>query len=231
MRVLLIEPDSVTAHSVGLWLKSEDFNFYTTDLGEEGIALGQRYDYDIILLELVLPDMSGYKVLRTLRQCKVQTPVMIVSGLAGIQDKVRSLGYGADDYMTKPVHKDELVARIRTIVRRAKGHDQSVITVGDIAVNIDSKTMAVGGRRVYLTAKEYKVMELLSLRKGRTITKEMFLDYLYGGMDEPDTDSVCVFVYGLRRKISAVMPGKHYIETVRSRGYRLCEPEGVGEVV
>ena len=145
MRVLLIEDDSATAQSIELMLKSESFNAYTTDLGEEGVDLGKLYDYDIILLDLNLPDMSGYEVLRTLRVAKVQTPILILSGLAGIEDKVRGLGFGADDYMTKPFHKDELVARIHAIVRRSKGHAQSVINTGDLSVNLDTKTVEVGG--------------------------------------------------------------------------------------
>jgi two-component system cell cycle response regulator CtrA len=189
MRVLLIEDDSATAQSIELMLKSESFNVYTTDLGEEGVDLGKLYDYDIILLDLNLPDMSGYEVLRTLRLSKVKTPILILSGMAGIEDKVRGLGFGADDYMTKPFHKDELVARIHAIVRRSKGHAQSVIATGDLIVNLDAKTVEVGGQRVHLTGKEYQMLELLSLRKGTTLTKEMFLNHLYGGMDEPELKS------------------------------------------
>src|SRR6266540_105777 len=139
MRVLLIEDDIGTAQSIELMLKSESFNVYITDLGEEGVDLGKLYDYDIILLDLNLPDMSGYDVLKTLRVAKVKTPILILSGLGGIEDKVRGLGFGADDYMTKPFHKDELVARINAIVRRSKGHAQSVIQTGDLVVNLDTK--------------------------------------------------------------------------------------------
>ncbi|HML44727.1 MAG TPA: response regulator transcription factor, partial [Hyphomicrobium zavarzinii] len=166
MRVLLIEDDSATAQSIELMLQSEGFNIYTTDLGEEGVDLGKLYDYDIILLDLNLPDMSGYEVLKMLRVAKVQTPILILSGLAQIEDKVRGLGFGADDYMTKPFHKDELVARIHAIVRRSKGHAQSVIETGDLRVNLDTKTVEVNGQRVHLTGKEYQMLELLSLRKG-----------------------------------------------------------------
>ena len=166
MRVLLIEDDSATAQSIELMLKSESFNVYTTDLGEEGVDLGKLYDYDIILLDLNLPDMSGFEVLRSLRVSKVKTPILILSGLAGIEDKVKGLGFGADDYMTKPFHKDELIARIHAIVRRSKGHAQSVINTGDLVVNLDTKTVEVGGQRVHLTGKEYQMLELLSLRKG-----------------------------------------------------------------
>src|SRR6266568_984203 len=224
MRVLLIEDDSATAQSIELMLKSESFNVYTTDLGEEGVDLGKLYDYDIILLDLNLPDMSGYEVLRTLRVSKVKTPILILSGLAGIEDKVKGLGFGADDYMTKPFHKDELVARIHAIVRRSKGHAQSVIQTGDLVVNLDTKTVEVNAQRVHLTSKEYQILELLSLRKGVTLMKEMFLNHLYGGMDEPEQKIIDVFICKLRKKLANASGGKDYIETIWGRGYVLREP-------
>ena len=193
-RVLLVEDDSATAQSIELMLKSEGFNVYTTDLGEEGIDLGKVYDYDIILLDLNLPDMSGFEVLRSLRVSKVKTPILVLSGVPGIEDKVRGLGFGADDYMTKPFYKDELVARIYAIVRRSKGHAQSVIETGDLVLSLDTKTVEVNGARVHLTPKEYQMLELLSLRKGTTLTKEMFLNHLYGGMDEPELKIIDVFM-------------------------------------
>src|SRR6266481_3073871 len=218
MRVLLIEDDSATAQSIELMLKSESFNVYTTDLGEEGVDLGKLYDYDIILLDLNLPDMSGFEVLRSLRVSKVKTPILILSGLAGIED-----------YMTKPFHKDELVARIHAIVRRSKGHAQSVIQTGDLVVNLDTKTVEVGGQRVHLTGKEYQMLELLSLRKGTTLTKEMFLNHLYGGMDEPELKIIDVFICKLRKKLANASEGRNFIETVWGRGYVLREPHEVEE--
>ena len=231
MRVLLIEDDSATAQSIELMLKSEGFNVYTTDLGEEGIDLGKIYDYDLILLDLNLPDMSGMDVLRQLRVAKINTPIMILSGTAEIETKVKSFGGGADDYMTKPFHKDELVARIHAVVRRSKGHAQSVIKTGDITVNLDAKTVEVNGSRVHLTGKEYQMLELLSLRKGTTLTKEMFLNHLYGGMDEPELKIIDVFICKLRKKLAAATIGKHYIETVWGRGYVLRDPSEQGAVI
>ena len=166
MRVLLIEDDSAMARSIELMLRSEGLNVYTTDLGEEGIDLGKLYDYDIIVLDLQLPDMSGFEVLKALRVAKVQTPVLILSGNAIVEAKVKALGFGADDYMTKPFHKDELVARIQAVVRRSKGHSQSVITTGKLTVNLDAKTVEVDGARVHLTGKEYQMLELLSPAQG-----------------------------------------------------------------
>jgi two-component system cell cycle response regulator CtrA len=224
MRVLLIEDDSATAQSIELMLKSDSFNVYTTDLGEEGIDLGKIYDYDIILLDLNLPDMSGFEVLRSLRVSKVRTPTLILSGLAGIEDKIRAFGFGADDYMTKPFHKDELVARIHAIVRRSKGHAQSVIQTGDLVVNLDAKIVEVNGARVHLTGKEYQIIELLSLRRGVTQTKEMLLNHLYGGPDEPQQKILDVFVCKLRKKLANASSDKNYIETVWGRGYVLRQP-------
>jgi two-component system cell cycle response regulator CtrA len=224
MRVLLIEDDSATAQSIELMLKSESFNVYTTDLGEEGIDLGKIYDYDIILLDLNLPDMSGFEVLRKLRVSKVKSPVLILSGLASIEDKIKGLGFGADDYLTKPFHKDELVARIHAIVRRSKGHAQSVINTGDLCVNLDAKTVEINSARVHLTGKEYQMLELLALRKGTTLSKEMFLSQLYGGMDEPEVKIIDVFICKLRKKLANASGGKDYIETVWGRGYVMREP-------
>jgi len=229
MRVLLIEDDHSVAQSIELMLKSENFNVYTTDLGEEGIDLGKLYDYDIILLDLNLPDMSGYEVLRTLRKAKIKTPILILSGLGGIEDKVKGLGFGADDYLTKPFHKEELVARIHAIVRRSQGHAQSVIAIGDLTVNLDQKMVEVGGARVHLTGKEYQMLELLALRKGSTLTKEMFLNHLYGGMDEPELKIIDVFICKLRKKLSNASNGRNYIETVWGRGYVVREPSDADE--
>src|SRR3569832_2014180 len=227
MRVLLIEDDSAVAQSIELMLKSESNNENSTDLGKKNKDHNKHYDYDIILLDLNLPDMSGFEVLRSLRVSKVKTPILILSGLAGSEDKVKGLGFGADDYMTKPFHKDELIARIHAIVRRSKGHAQSVINTGDLVVNLDTKTVEVGGQRVHLTGKEYQMLELLSLRKGTTLTKEMFLNHLYGGMDEPELKIIDVFICKLRKKLANASEGRNFIETVWGRGYVLRDPEDV----
>ena len=225
MRVLLIEDNSSTAQSIVVMLKSESFNVYTTDLGEEGIDLGKIYDYDIIILDLNLPDMSGFEVPRSLRVSKVKAPILILTGLSGIEDKVRGLGFGADDYVTKPFYRNELIARIHAIVRRSKGHAQSVIQIGDLIVNVHTKRVEVNGTSVYLTGKEYKMLELLALRKGTTLTKEMFLNHLYGGIDEPEGKIIDVFMCKLRKKLASASGGNEFIETIWGRGYVLAEPE------
>jgi two-component system cell cycle response regulator CtrA len=223
LRILLIEDDIIVTRGIEMILKREGFNVYTTELGEEGVDLAKLYDYDLILLDLSLPDMSGTEVLRALRNAKVATPVMILTGSAEVETKVRSFGGGADDYLTKPFHHEELVARIHAIVRRSKGHSQSVIRTGDIVVNLDGKTVEVRGERVHLTGKEYQMLELLSLRKGVTLTKEMFLNHLYGGMDEPELKIIDVFICKLRKKLK-MAADDHCIETVWGRGYMLQDP-------
>ena len=230
MRILVIEDDSATAHSIELMLKFANVNVYTTNLGEEGLDLGKLYDYDLILLDLNLPDMPGFEVLRTLRAARVSTPTLVLSGLAGVGDKVRALGGGADDYMTKPFNKDELLARIHSIVRRTKGHAQSVIQTGDLVVNLQTKMAEVDGHRIHLTAKEYQMLELLSLRQGTTVSKEMLLNDLYGGIDEPDAKIFDVFICKLRRKLSNASGGKSYIETMWGRGYMLRAPDADGTI-
>jgi len=223
MRVLLIEDDPQISKSIELILGAEGLNVYTTDLGEEGLDLGKLYDYDIILLDLNLPDMSGFDVLKKLRASRVTTPILILTGIGGLDSKVKGLGFGADDYVTKPFHREELVARIHAIVRRSKGHSQSQITTGRMTVNLDAKTVEVDSKPVHLTGKEYSMLELLSLRKGTTLTKEMFLNHLYGGMDEPELKIIDVFICKLRKKLAQATGGENYIETVWGRGYVLRE--------
>ena len=224
MRILLVEDDPTTSRSIELMLTHANLNVYCTDLGEDGIDLAKLYDYDLILLDLNLPDMSGHEVLRQLRLARVETPILILSGSDDTENKIKGFGFGADDYLTKPFHREELVARIHAIIRRSKGHSQSIIRTGQVNVNLDAKTVDVEGKTVHLTGKEYQMLELLSLRKGTTLTKEMFLNHLYGGMDEPELKIIDVFICKLRKKLAEATSGANYIETVWGRGYVLREP-------
>jgi two-component system cell cycle response regulator CtrA len=225
MRVLLVEDDLAMARSIEMMLNGEGFNVYATDMGEEGLDLGKIYDYDIIVLDLNLPDMHGYDVLKKLRSAKIDTPILILSGMTESDDKVKGLVFGADDYLTKPFDKSELVARIHAVVRRSRGHAQSSIAIGDLEIDLDGKSVSVAGQSVHLTGKEYGILELLALRKGTTLTKEMFLNHLYGGMDEPELKIIDVFVCKLRKKLATASGGNNFIETVWGRGYVLRDQE------
>lgn len=231
MRALIIEDDPATAQSLELMLKAESFNVYSTDLGLDGADLGRLYDYDVILLDLALPDVSGYEVLRKLRLAKVNAPILILSGTASIESKVKGLCLGADDYMIKPFHRDELIARIHAIVRRTQGHAQSIIQTGDLTVNLDQKTVEIEGARVHLTRKEYKLLEILCLRKGTILTKDIVLSQLYGGMDEPEAKIIDVFLFKVRKKLAIASGGKDYIKTIWGRGYTLLDPSEAHGVI
>ncbi len=224
MRVLLVEDDTATAKSIEMMLRSEGYVCDSTDLGEDGLEIGKLYDYDIILLDLMLPDIDGYEVLRRLRAAQIRTPILILSGLSELDAKIKGLGFGADDYLTKPFDKRELIARIQAIVRRSKGHSESIIRTGELAVNLDTRTAEVNNQPLHLTGKEYGILELLSLRKGTTLTKEMFLNHLYGGIDEPELKIIDVFICKLRKKLTSACGGDNYIHTVWGRGYVLRDP-------
>jgi len=225
MRVLLIEDDSSTARSIELALAAEGIICDTAEVGEEGVEIGRIYDYDLILLDLMLPDIDGYEVLLRLRSAKIKTPILILSGLSSVDQKIKGLGFGADDYLTKPFNRGELVARIQAIVRRSKGHSESVVRFDKVSINLDTRTVDVDGTQVHLTNKEYAILELLAMRKGTVLTKEMFLNHLYSSMDEPEIKIIDVFVCKLRKKLHKASGGTNYIETVWGRGYMLKDYE------
>ncbi|MBW8268403.1 response regulator transcription factor CtrA [Caldovatus aquaticus] len=223
MRILLVEDDLATARGITLMLKQAGMIADGAATGEEALELARHYDYDIVILDLILPDMEGYEVVRRLRAARVETPVLILSGQSKPQAKVKGFGMGADDYITKPFDPAELVARIHAIVRRAKGFSQPALTVGPLCLNLDSREVTVAGRPVHLTGKEYAILELLTLRKGVVLTKEAFLNHLYGGIDEPEAKIIDVFICKLRKKL-AQAGADNLIGTVWGRGYVLRDP-------
>jgi two-component system cell cycle response regulator CtrA len=223
MRVLVIEDDVVTAARIEIVLQGEDFICDLAHRGAVGIQYGKLHAYDIILLDLMLPDMHGYDVLQQLRDAGVNTPVLILSGLGELDDKIKGLAFGADDFLTKPFEHRELVARIRAIVRRSKGLSQSTVRTGRLMVNLDNRTVTLGDQPVRLTSKEYSLLELLSLRKGAMLSKEVLLDHLYGDEEEAEL-KLRVFVHKLRKKLAEASGGEDYIETVRGLGYTLRDP-------
>ena len=220
MRVLLVEDDVTAARGITLMLKSSGLIVDTTDTGEEALELVRHYDYDIMVLDLMLPDMEGYEVVRRMRAARLETPVLILSGLSRPAAKVKGFGMGADDFISKPFDKSELVARMQAVVRRSKGYSQPMLRVGNLQLNLDSREVLVAGKPVHLTGKEYSILELLVLRKGMVLTKEAFLNHLYGGMDEPEVKIIDVFICKLRKKL-ALAGAADLIGTVWGRGYMM----------
>ena len=227
MRILLVEDDPAVSHSIALMLRSDAVTVDMTDLGQDAIELARYSDYDLILLDLNLPDLSGYEVLRALRVARVNTPVLILSGLTATANKVQGLAFGADDYLTKPFHKDELLARVQAVVRRSQGPTGEVVRCGELVVRLDAQRAEIAGQPVPLTVKEYQMLELLAHRRGTPVTKDMFLSHLYGGRDEPGLKIIDVFMCKLRKKLAAMSGGIDYVETVWGRGYMLREPHSL----
>ena len=229
LRVLLIEDEPTAAKAIERMLAAEGFTVCSTDLGDEGLVLGKAYAHDIILLDLNLPDTHGFEILKALRASMVHTPIVVLSGNSDADTIVESFSLGADDFVTKPFDHKVLVARIHAVARRSKGHSGSVIRTGRLTVNLDSKTVEVDGVRVRPTAMEYELLELLSLQKGTTLSKEILLIQLYGRMAVPDSKIIDVFICKLRKKLSHALGGANYIETVRGRGYVMRDPEENGQ--
>ncbi len=228
MRVLLVEDDITASKGIALMLKSGGAVVDSADTGEEALELVRHYDYDIVVLDLMLPDMDGYDVVRRMRAGRIDTPLLILSGLSRPQAKVKGFGLGADDFITKPFDKAELLARIQAVVRRSKGYSQPTLRIGPLQLNLDSREVSVDGRPVHLTGKEYAILELLVLRKGMVLTKETFLNHLYGGMDEPEMKIIDVFICKLRKKL-AQAGADNLIGTAWGRGYMMREPERAAE--
>lgn len=224
MRVLLVEDDPVSARTIGLMLKSAQIVADHAATGEEAIDLLRTYDYDIVILDFLLPDMKGADVIREMRRMKNATPVLVLSGLSDQQTKVRSFETGADDYLVKPFDREELLARLRAIVRRANGFAEPTLRVGPIELRLGAREVLVNGKPIHLTGKEFSILELLILRRGMVLSKEAFLNHLYGGMDEPEIKIIDVFVCKLRKKL-AEATGEQLIGTVWGRGYVLREPQ------
>jgi len=227
MHILLVEDNEATARSVQLNLTNAGHNVTHTTSGEESVELVEIYDYDAVLMDIDLEDISGIEALREIRMKKIGTPVIILSGTTDVDTKVMALAAGADDYMTKPFHKSELDARLTAVVRRSRGHTESIIRTGPIALNLSTRQAEVAGIAIHLTPSEYKMLELLSLRKNTVLTKEACLNHLYNGLSEPEAKIIDVFICKLRKKIASAAGGDSQIETVWGGGYMLrdAKPE------
>ncbi|ABD44218.1 response regulator transcription factor [Anaplasma phagocytophilum] len=227
MRILLIEDDVACAKAVEASLSAEGHFCETMASAQDcyGSIIPKNDDYDVVILDIHFPGkIDGYDILVKLRESGIRVPVLILSCISSVAHKVKGLYYGADDYITKPFHKSELLARIKAVVRRTRGHPESIVRVGNISINLDHKCVSCNGNIIHLTKKEYGMIELLSSRLGTVLTKEMFLSHLYRELDEPSDDKIIdVFMCKLRKKLKVANNGKNYIETVWGRGYVLKE--------
>jgi two-component system, cell cycle response regulator CtrA len=223
MRILLVEDDRSLTRGLVATLRAASMVVDAVETGEEALEYCRLYDFDMVLLDGGLPDMEGYDVVRRMRAARLATPVLMLSETASPQAKIKGFAAGADDVISKPFDSQELVARIQAVVRRAKGFAQPTLSVGELTLNLGSREAAVAGTPVHLTGKEYAILELLMLRKGMVLTKEAFLNHLYGGMDEPEVKIIDVFICKLRKKL-AQAGAEHVIGTVWGRGYMMRDP-------
>ncbi len=224
MRILLVEDDRTAARGIAFQLQQHRMVVDIADCGAEAMELARLYDYDAVIVDVMLPDIEGYEVVSRLRAARVEAPVMVLSAINKTAAKVKALGAGADDYLAKPFDPDELAARMQAMIRRSKGYSQPRIQMGAVSLDLAAKEVAVQGRPVHLTGKEYAILELLMLRRGSVLSKENFLDHLYGGMDEPDAKIIDVFVCKLRKKLQQA-GAANIIGTVWGRGYIVREAQ------
>jgi two-component system cell cycle response regulator CtrA len=223
VRILVIEDEELIANGIRSSCIAEGFVCHVAYNGNDGIDMLKFYDYDIVILDLILPDVNGFEVLETIKRSKKDVSVMVLSAITSVDDKVKCLSNGADDYLTKPFSKVELLARVYAIMRRMSGLRLSVIEIGPLSLDFGSRIVTINGDEVPLTSKEYSMLELLALKRGSIITKETFLNHIYGGMDEPDMKIVDVFICKLRKKMADASGGLNFIETIWGRGYTLKE--------
>ncbi|RFD19958.1 DNA-binding response regulator [Komagataeibacter melaceti] len=220
MRILLVEPNARKAQETTRHMERAGFTVDHVDTGHDAVGMLKSYNYDLAVMDICLPDMDGYEVIRTSRVARLPTPVLILSDENAPTAKVKAFSTGADDYVTRPYESMELTARMQAIVRRSKGYSEPTLRAGPLELCLDSREVRVRGSSVHLTGKEYVILELLLLRKGMVLTKDAFLNHLYGGMDEPEMKIIDVFICKLRKKLQLAGAGQ-LISTVWGQGYVL----------
>ena len=221
MNILIVEDDDLIAQSIAMALEDEGHFYHITSTLEEGLSAAREGQFDAVVLDINLPDGDGFQFAKAIRRNQIDTSVLVVSGRSSVTDKVVALHSGADGYLTKPFDRQELIANLTAIIRRANGHADNKIVTGPIVVDLSKHEVMVGESRLDLTSKEYRILELLSLRKGSTLGKSHFLSHLYGGIDEPESKIIDVFICKLRRKLIESTGGDNYIHTVWGQGYVL----------
>ncbi len=213
MRILIIEDEADLARAVRKALEDDCFSVDVAHDGESGQYQAESCDYDAILLDLMLPRRDGWTVLKQLRRTK-NTPVLILTARDGVDERVRGLDGGADDYLIKPFELDELRARIRSLIRRSAGKASRILRAGDVEFDTASRTVRRSGNDVTLSPKEYAVAEYLMMHRGELVTRTRLYDHVYDESEDTLSNVMDVYISNLRRKL-----GKDFIKTRRGEGY------------
>lgn len=214
MRLLVVEDEPDVLRAVTTFLREEGYYVDTADNGEDGLYKGVTWEYDAILLDVMLPKRDGWSVLTELRRQKKTTPVLMLTARDAVKDRVRGLDTGADDYLVKPFELSELVARVRALIRRSAGQAEALIEIGNVSIDTASRTVTVDGNAVGLTAKEYCLLEFLAVHRGELVTRTKIYDHLFDECDSSLSNLVDVYVSNIRRKV-----GRELITTRRGMGY------------
>jgi two-component system cell cycle response regulator CtrA len=223
MRILVIDGNSLSARALHAALSADGFQVFLCASSDEGIDLLKTYEYDAVVCRAAWGEDAGRDTAR-LRASNMATPVLVLSDDGLASSRVTALLQGADDCLSKPYQRAELFARLRALVRRSRSLPRSTINVGNLEIDFDERVVRIAGQPIHLTTTEYRMLELLALRKGRIVSKQALFESLYDGSDDPEEKVINVFVSKLRKKIAEQNSGESYIGTVWGSGYRLGDP-------
>jgi len=220
MRILVVEDEQTLCKQIHEYLEDKGFAVDTANTGKDGYFMGKEYPVDAAIIDIGLPDFSGIELIKRLRKDKIKLPILILTARSRWQEKVEGLEAGADDYLVKPFHYEELLARLNALIRRSAGEAQPVLTHDNIELNTVTQEVFVSGDKLDLTAYEYKVLEYLMFRRGELITKTVLTAHIYDEDFDRDSNVIEVFIGRLRKKLDPDGSRKP-IETLRGRGYRI----------
>jgi two-component system OmpR family response regulator len=213
MRLLIVEDEPRLLRNLAKAFREEGYAVDTAEAGDEGLYKGENYDYDAIVLDVMLPGIDGWEILARLRRTK-QTPVLLLTARDATQDRVRGLDNGADDYLIKPFDLQELLARLRALIRRAAGQPCPDLTIRDVVIDTRSRTVTRSGQPVALTAREYAILEYLALHRGSVVSRSALYEHLFDETDDTLSNLVDVHIFSIRKKLGADL-----VMTRRGQGY------------
>ncbi|MEM1159027.1 MAG: response regulator transcription factor [Verrucomicrobiota bacterium] len=219
MNILLIEDDAHIRSGLVQLLREEGFHVDAFDNGEEGLYHASEWEYDLIILDVMLPELNGWEITKQLRAQQKRIPILMLTALSEIDDVVTGLNLGADDFMTKPYNERELLARVRSLARRGQGNPSDEIQLGRVILNTRKQAVSADEVEISLTATEYRIVEHLALRAGQVVPHSQLLDLVTGELDEPDSNVIDVHIYRIRRKL-----GKNFLQNKRGLGYIIPKP-------